>query len=45
MEGAIVAVTHKTRTAEGVRPPAIVKHLVGLVLLRGFYLACMKKRL
>ena len=33
MEGAIVAVTRKTRTAEGVRPPAILKHLVGLVLL------------
>ena len=32
IEGAIVAVTRKTRTAEGVRPPAILKHLVGLVL-------------
>jgi len=31
MEGAIVAGTRKTRTAEGVRPPAILKHLVGLV--------------
>jgi Platelet-activating factor acetylhydrolase, isoform II len=32
MEGAIVAVTRKTRTTEGMRPPAIFKHLVGLVL-------------
>jgi predicted dienelactone hydrolase len=32
MEGAIVAVIRKTRTTEGVRPPAIFKHLVGLVL-------------
>ena len=30
--GAIVAVTRKTRTAEGVRPPAISKHLMGPVL-------------
>src|SRR6266446_3673277 len=30
MEGAIAA-TRKTRTAEGVRPPIIFKHLVGLV--------------
>lgn len=30
MEGAIAA-TRKTRTAEGVRPPTIFKHLVGLV--------------
>jgi hypothetical protein len=28
-----VAATRRTRTAEGVRPPAIFKHLVGLVLL------------
>lgn len=31
MEGAIVVATRRTRTAEGVRPPAIFKHLVGLV--------------
>jgi predicted dienelactone hydrolase len=31
MEGAIVAATRKTRTAEGVGPPTIFKHLVGLV--------------
>jgi predicted dienelactone hydrolase len=30
--GGIVAGTRKTRTAEGVRPPAIFKHLVGIVL-------------
>jgi predicted dienelactone hydrolase len=33
MQGAIVAVPRKTRAAEGVRPPAIFNHLVGLVLL------------
>ena len=33
--GGIVAVTRKTRTAEGVRPPAFFKHLVGLVLFGG----------
>ena len=32
-EGAIVAATRRTRTVEGVKLPAIFKHLVGLVLL------------